>query len=140
MKSIPRYEIEIVNFGEGFYHESTLSTLTGLPFDEVHEAVKATGRKSWGGQLYIKTLQNLGFNTNPRFIKFNPHTPYPCILRCCNQKKGYWYVFYYNGGIVYDWKGNSFQLTDNRNVRNFKGSYFLKNYGMKVTSMLEVWV
>lgn len=65
------YEFEVINYGRPYFHESTLSTLTGLEFNEVHTLVKSIGKKRWGGQLYIKALQNLGFNTNPRFVKFN---------------------------------------------------------------------
>lgn len=135
-----KYEFEVINYGRPYFHESTLSTLTGLEFNEVHPFVKSTGKKQWGGQLYIKALQNLGFNTNPRFVKFNPETKYPCILRCRTHEKGIWYLFYYCNGTVYDWWGNSFELTDITNVACIKGSYFLKQYQMKVTSMLEVWI
>ncbi|MFD1770882.1 hypothetical protein [Sphingobacterium suaedae] len=135
-----KYEFEIVNFGDGYWHESTLATMSGLPFAEVHAAVKATGRDRWGGQLYVITFQSLGFNTNPRFVKFDPSTSLPCILRCRNHVKGYWYVFYYNAGVVYDCVGNSFLLNDHGEVTLRNGSYFLKCYGMKVTSMLQVWV
>ena len=134
------YEIEVLDYGKDFWHESTLSTLTGLPFDEVHNTVLKMNKKCWGGQLYIKAFQSLGFNTNLRFVKFDKDTPYPCILRCCNHTKGYWYLFYYNAGIVYDAAGYSFSLDDPTQVRQTKGSYFLKNYGMKVTSMLQVWI
>lgn len=134
------YEFEIINYGQIYFHESTLSTLTGLDFDEVHPLVKSIGKERWGGQLYIKALQNLGFNTNPRFVKFNPDTSYPCIIRCRNHEKGIWYLFYFCNGIVYDWLGNSFLLTDKSHVAKIRGSHFLKQYQMKVTSMLEVWI
>lgn len=134
------YEFEIINYGQPYFHESTLSTLTGLDFGEVHNMVKSIGKKRWGGQLYIKALQNLGFNTNPRFVKFNPDTSYPCILRCRNKEKGVWFLFYYCNGIVYDWWGNSFQLNNKAEVARIRGSYFLKKYQMKITSMLEVWI
>ncbi len=135
-----KYEFEIVNYGRPYFHESTLSTLTGLEFDEVHTFVKSTGKKRWGGQLYIKALQNLGFNTNPRFVKFNADSNYPCILRCRNKEKGVWYLFYYCNGTVYDCWGNSFELTDKSHVATIRRSYFLKKYQMKVTSILEVWI
>lgn len=135
-----KYEFEIVNYGRPYFHESTLSTLTGLGFDEVHSIVKSIGKKRWGGQLYVKTLQNLGFNTNPRFVKFNPDTPYPCLLRCRNREKGVWFLFYYCNGMVYDFCGHSFLLTNKFQVAVIKRSYFLKHSQMKVTSMLEVWV
>lgn len=135
-----KYEFKIVNYGRPYFHESTLSTLTGLEFDDVHSFVKSIGKNKWGGQLYIKALQNLGFNTNPRFIKFNPETSYPCILRCRNHENGIWYLFYFCNGIIYDCWGTSFLLTDKSQVATIKGSYFLKQYQMKVTSMLEVWI
>ena len=52
-----KYEFEVINYGRSYFHESTISTLTGLEFDEVHRLVKSLGKKMWGGQLYIKFLQ-----------------------------------------------------------------------------------
>lgn len=135
-----KYEIEVVCYGPDLHNQSVISSLTGLDFDEADQAVKSISRKSWSGQTYVKVFQNLGFNTNPRFVKFDPITPYPCVMRCRNHKKGYWYLFLYHDGIVYDIHGNSFRLDDPYNVTIRKGSYILKNYGMKVTSMLQVWV
>ncbi len=135
-----KYEIEIVDYGQGYMHQSILSSLTGLEFDEVDKVVRSIRRKRWGGQTFIKAFQALGFNTNPRFVKFDPETPYPCILRCSGQNKGYWYVFYYNDGIIYDGHMHSFALGDASKVRKYNNSYFLKRYGMKVTSMLEVGI
>lgn len=134
-----KYEIEVVNYGPDQHHQSAISSLTGLYFEEADQAVKEVNRKCWGGQTYVKIFQNLGFNTNPRFIKFDPATPYPCIMRCSNHVKGYWYLFIYHDGIVYDLYGNSFRLDDKTYVSKRNGSYFLKHYGMKVTSMLQVW-
>ena len=135
-----KYEIEVVSYGPDLYNQSVISSLTGLNFEEADQAVRSISRKSWVGQTYVKVFQNLGFNTNPRFVKFNPDTPYPCIMRCRNHVKGYWYLFLYHDGMVYDIHGNSFRLYDPYNVASRNGSYFLKNYGMKVTSMLQVWV
>lgn len=135
-----KYEIEVVSYGPDLYNQSVISSLTGLDFDEADPAVKSISRKSWNGQTYIKIFQNLGFNTNPRFVKFDPATPYPCIMRCRNHGKGYWLLFLYQNDIVYDLHGNSFRPDDPYNVVKRNGSYFLKNYGMKVTSMLQVWV
>jgi len=135
-----KYEFDVINYGELYFNESVLSTLTGLEINEVHRLVKSIGKKRWGGQLYIKALQILRFNTNPRFVKFNPETPYPCILRCRNHQKGIWYLFYYCNGIIYDYCGNSFLLINKSQVAIIKGSFFLKQYQMKITSMLEVWI
>lgn len=135
-----KYEIEVVNYGPDHHNQTAISTLTGLCFEEADQAVKKVNRKCWGGQTYVKVFQNLGFNTNPRFIKFDPATPYPCIMRCSNYVKGYWYLFIYHDGIVYDLFANSFRLDDKMHVSKRNGSYFLKHYGMKVTSMLQVWI
>ena len=135
-----KYEIEVVNYGPDLHNHSAISSLTGLSFEEADQVVKDVNRKCWGGQTYVKVFQNLGFNTNPRFIKFDPATPYPCIMRCSNHVKGYWYLFIYHDGIVYDLYGNSFRLDDKTYVSKRNGSYFLKHYGMKVTSMLQVWI
>lgn len=135
-----KYELEVVSYGPNLYNQSVISSLIGLDFDEADQAVKAISCKSWSGQTYVKVFQNLGFTTNPRFVKFDPKTPYPCIMRCRNHVKGYWYLFLYHDGIVYDLHGNSFHLDDPYNVAFRNGSYFLKNYGMKVTSMLQVWI
>ena len=135
-----KYEIEFVCYGPDLHNHSVISSLTGLDFEEADKAVRAVRRKSWSGQTYVKVFQNLGFNTNPRFVKFDPATPYPCIMRCRNHVKGYWYLFLYHDGVVYDLYGNSFRLDDSCNVVNRNGSYFLKLYAMKVTSMLQVWM
>lgn len=134
------YEIMICIWGENYHHESTISTLTGLEFEEAKEAVKKMKTKRWTGQVYIKCFQMLGFNTNQRFIRFDPSTDKPCILRCRNHTKGYWYLFYYNNGFIHDIHGWRFSLKDPESVSFKNGSYFLKDYGMKVTSMLEVWI
>lgn len=134
-----KYEVDIVCYGPDLYNQSVISSLTGLDFDESDKAVKEIKRKCWDGQTYVKLFQNLGFKTNPRFVKFDPNTLYPCIMRCRNDKKGYWYLFLYHDSIVYDLHGNSFRLDDPYNVAIRNSSYFLKLYGMKVTSMLQVW-
>lgn len=135
-----KYEIEVVSYGDGLYNQSVISSLTGLDFEESDEAVKSVKRLCWSGQTYVQVFRKLGFNTNQRFIKFDPQTPYPCIMRCTNHKKGVWYLFLYHQGMVYDIHGNSFHITDTNEVSILNGSYFLKWYNMKVTSMLQVWI
>lgn len=49
-------------------------------------------------------------------------------------------MFLYHQGIVYDIHGNRFQLNDPNEVSKMNGSFFLKWYNMKVTSMLQVWI
>ncbi len=134
------YEIEVVFYGDGLYNQSVISSLTGLDFEDSDKSVKEVKRLLWSGQTYVQVFRKLGFNTNPRFIKFDPQTPYPCIMRCINHKKGVWYLFLYHQGVVYDIHGNSFHLNDPSEVSKMNGSYFLKWYRMKVTSMLQVWI
>jgi len=135
-----KYEIEVVFYGGGLHNQSVITSLTGLDFEESDKAVKAVKRQHWSGQTYVQVLRKLGFNTNPRFVKFDPETPYPCIMRCTNHKKGVWYLFLYHQGMVYDIYGNSFHLKDSNEVSKLNGCFFLKWYGMKVTSMLQVWI
>lgn len=134
------YEVIIADYGPGYHNHSAISSLTGLTFGEADEAINKVNRKDWGGQTYVKCFQDLGFNTNPRFIKFDPETKYPCIMRCTNKKKGYWYLFIYNNGTVYDLYGNAFNFYSEKHVIQRNGKIFLKDYGMKVTSMLQVWI
>ncbi len=134
------YEIEVVFYGDGLCNQSVISSLTGLDFEDSDMAVKEVKRLSWSGQTYVQVFRKLGFNTNQRFVKFDPETPYPCIMRCINHKKGVWYLFLYHQGMVYDIHGNSFHLNDPDEVAKVNGSYFLKWYGMKVSSMLQVWI
>jgi hypothetical protein len=82
MSKLLKYEIEFVNYGPDHHNQTAISSLTGLSFEEADQAVKDMKKKCWGGQTYVKVFQNLGFNTNPRFIKFDSATPYPCIMRC----------------------------------------------------------
>lgn len=83
-----KYEIQVVSHGVGCHNHSAICSLTGLSFEEVDHAIKRVNRRCWSGQTYIKVFESLGFNSNPRFIKFDPNTPYPCILRCRNHEKG----------------------------------------------------
>lgn len=135
-----QYEFEVVNYGDPYWHESMLSTMTGLSFDEVSQAVKAIKKERWNGTDHIKALQSLGFNTNNRFVPFDKDTPYPCILRCHNGQKGVWWIFYYCNGVVYNHEGLSFLLDDRFNCVCRKGKYYFYHHGMKVTSMLQVWI
>jgi len=66
-----KYEIEVVSYGDGLYNQSVISSLTGLDFEDSDKAVKEVKRLLWSGQTYVQVFRKLGFNTNPRFIKFD---------------------------------------------------------------------
>jgi len=107
--------------------------LTGLPKEDLIEAQKEVWRlnrrslsKGWGGQSFIQLFRFLGFNTNNRFIKFDPDTDKPCIMRTTSFQKGYWYGFIYHDGLV----NNEMALED------WKKCY----KKLKITSMLQIWI
>jgi len=135
-----QYEFEVVDYGEPYWHESMISTLTGLPFEDAHKAVQSISKERWNGTDHIKALQSLGFSTNNRFVPFDKESPYPTILRCHNGQKGCWWLYYYCNGMVYDVYGDSFILDDRENCVTRKGKYYFYRHGMKVTSMLQVWI
>lgn len=137
-----KYELEHVWWPE-HGHESMIGTLTGLPLEDI---LKVTSKmpEAWSGQMYIKVLRKLGFNTNNRFVKFDPETPYPCIIRMKshNPKDPNWYAAVYNDGTLY----NQDQERDfEREMRHVLGKYFTKtwqvdNIILRVSSMLQVWI
>ena len=110
------------------YHHHTIAMLTGLPIEEIK--AKAPDRGLWHTRDYIKTFRDLGFNCNDRFIKFDPNTPYPCIMRYTTpEDKNHWYSEVYYDGLVYSWN-NCSDLT----------SFKILNPELKITSMLQVWI
>lgn len=125
-----KYEIEIVYFGDNFWFESAIGTLTGLPFDEIKPHTSKITR--WTGQSFVKVFRQLGFNTNTRWIKFERDSKYPCMMRCRKPGvKNNWYGFVYYDGYIYipgEKTGMSWNLW-NRLYPNYK-----------VTSMLQVWI
>lgn len=131
------YEIEHIFLGRNRSMTNLYCTLTGLEPEEVEPLIK----QRMGGQMFISIFRELGYNTNDRFIKFDRNTPYPIVLRCCNHEKGVWFPFVYHQGIIFDVCYNRFINIDDKNqVRCMNGKYFLIDYGMRVTSMLQVWI
>lgn len=139
-----KYEIESVNFGRYMHHENIIGMLTGLPLDEINTALKKLGiippypydfksKDIWNTRDYLNTFHALGFNTNPRFKKFDPETKYPCIMRCKQrgEENGYWYGWVYNDNTVYD--THSQVCTFDQWIEIYKKDY-------RVTSMLQVWI
>lgn len=101
-----------------------IGVLTGLPYDEIKAACPAGD--CWGGQAFVMAFRKLGFNTTPRWVKFDPGTDKPCIIRTTSEKKGYWHAWIYNDGLV----NNSYTLEQ-----------FTKEFPEdRITSMLQVWI
>jgi hypothetical protein len=131
------YEIELVTSNGHDYWESLFATLTGLDKVEVWNRLPANIReaRSWGGANFVQAARALGFNCNPRFIKFDPATPWPCILRCkpVDKECRWWYSRVYHQGSVYQVGGQRPLIQ--------KLEYFLRdNPQFRITSMLQVWM
>lgn len=130
------YEIELVPMAsEHDWHESQLATLTGLPKQEVSERLPEKYRKvgSWGGQGYVQCARALGYNCNLRFIKFDPTTPWPCIMRVQSPEiKNGWWALIYHQGQVYDvaWPPHRQPLA----------AWQAAHPDCRITSMLQVWM
>lgn len=111
-----------------------VAVLTGLEIDDIKEVnievCRVNGisryKTAWGGQHFIKLFRALGFNTNDRFVKFDPNTDKPCIIRTTSFQKGYWYAFIFDGKLV-----DNIWTLEQFHVRWKK---------LKITSMLQVWI
>ena len=145
------YEIELVEFDpDSLYacerHLVTYATLTGLDRDEIWQRWPEALRKDggWGGRKHVEAALALGFNTNPKFKKFDPETPWPCILRVQVPKhwgwKGCWWRLIYHQGQVY----NPTSADSDPNcsgwsmlsIKEFEARYKM----CRITSMLQVWM
>lgn len=124
-----KYEIDHINFGDGFHFQSEIAMLTGLGLDEVLSATSKESR--WSGQAFVRLFQSLGYSCNNRWIKFDRNTKYPCMIRCKKPKvKSHWYGWVYYDGFIYDvYEGKITWAQWNAMWPNFK-----------VTSMLQVWI
>lgn len=137
-----KYEIGFVNLGFDKGMAYLFCTLTGLEKEEVFPFIKDRLK----GSDFKRIFQKLGYNTNDRFISFDPETRYPVVLRLRGREKGYWYAFVYSNGHIYDPYNNKvFRLDDEFYVRKIKGKYFLTMswlYGqpLRITSMMQVWI
>lgn len=135
------YEIEPV-YWPNYPHLSEIATLTGLEFEDIKQVTDQLGKR-WNGQTYINVFHKLGFNTS-KFIKFDPETKYPCMLRLSRKDDSFWYVFVYNDNKLYHRKEVSFF---DEVFRYLNGSYYTNldtrignNKAYKITSMLQVWI
>lgn len=124
-----KFEIPF-NYFDGKHHETIIGLLTGLTLEEIEAATPR--RKFWYTRDYMHAFFKLGFNTNPRFIRFDPATEYPCIMRC--QKKpddGHWYGWVYYDNLVYHTHGYLWEF--DKWIEEYSEDF-------RVTSMLQVWI
>ncbi|WP_400190679.1 hypothetical protein [Hymenobacter sp. B81] len=132
------YEIELVpSETEGDYFEAMMATITGLSKGEIRERVPAQllDAKRWRGASFREVAHALGYNVLPRFVKFDPATAWPCVLRIKVPEqwgwKGCWWALLYNQREVYDVQRNQ--------------SYSLEQWQRiwpecRITSMLPIWI
>lgn len=128
-----KYEIEPV-YHPGYFFESQICSLTGLELEEVTKHTEKI--KTWRGRTYIDLFRELGFNTNPRFMKFDAETKYPCLMRTVQRsgKRTYWYGFVYHDSMVY--VIGEGPLPIKMGLYQFTQAY----PHLKITSMLQVWI
>lgn len=135
------YELELVAATDSLdYRACFMATLTGLPKEEVAERLpQLINMNSWGGRHFVEAAGLLGYNTNPRFVKFAPETPWPCVLRVQVPDawgwKGKWWALIYNQGRVYNVSGFNDEWHE-CSFANFKTAY----QDCRITSMLQVWI
>lgn len=124
-----KYELDWTRSEDNGHHE-IIAILTGLPIEEI-EAVSPK-RDAWYGRDFIEIFRKLGFNVNPRYIKFRPETEYPCMMRFRDKtdKKVCWYSWVYYDDIVYCGGGERWTLDD----------WIKASPNCRVTSMLQVWI
>lgn len=129
-----KYEIEAV-FHPLHFFESQICSLTGLELEEVLQHTKKI--KTWRSRTYIDLFRELGFNTNHRFIKFDPDTKYPCLMRTkeYGPEGKHWYGFVYYDHLVY-MIGEDTEQVGAIGLNRFKAYY----PQLKITSMLQVWI
>lgn len=128
------YEIEMVRSCGWDYWESMYATLTGLPKHEVWEkwpdSLRLAG--SWGGQDFVRAARALGFNCNVRWVKFDPETPWPCILRLQDTTlKSGWRSRLHHQGNVYHVDSGIIQPLE---------KFLFNCQHLRITSMLQVWM
>lgn len=133
-----RYEIEPVFWGRDRWFESEIGTLTGLPLEDILPVTSNISH--WSGGTYRKVIQELGYNTNGRFMKFDKETRWPCLMRCKrHDDKSHWFGWVYHRGKIYC-EGKEYQFSDF--YRNLSGQEYFswENKVYKITSMLQVWI
>lgn len=119
-----KYEINEVNHGSELGLQTLVCMLTGLSLEEVQIVTDSTPNR-WGGQMFVKVFQSLGFNTNMSFTKFDP-------------KDTDWWAYVYYDNVIYDSNGgkHNFKLC----TREYKGKFYFRHIQLRITSMLQVWI
>lgn len=141
------------------YQLSELATLSGLNKADIWQLLPERLRRSngWRGRDYIEVAELLGFNTTPRFVKFEEDTPWPCLLRLRLTKEvlaaeskrlqletgnpskkatDYWYTVVYNQGHVYEVSPAPGQ----RPVKSLEDWLFDVGHHYRITSMLSFYL
>jgi hypothetical protein len=128
------YEVELIKAPQEREVEGLIAVLTGLPLCEVIAASKVKPGAGWYGREMRDLVHSLGFNCSPRFLPFDPNTPYPALMRYVFKKENRgtgWDVLAYNDRKVYlpvqEWV---------MELENFKTC----NRNLKITSMMQVWI
>lgn len=138
-----KYEIEFHGREEcGHDCFALVYMLTGYGMNELIERLpQRLHDKGWYGRDFREVFALLGFDCNPQFKKFDPATPYPCLLRFRPTKReivrrkqagmkypNFWDCYVYYDGLVYSPdEGCVYPLT-------------LFNPAYKITSMMQAWV
>jgi hypothetical protein len=124
------YEIDYTRHHPENGHHEIIAILTGLPIEEIHAV--ASDKQVWHSRMYVQAFKQLGFNVNPRFVKWDHTTPYPCMMRFkrIDIKESYWHALAYNNGKVYPGNGEWWLLESFTNA----------NPHLRITSMLQVWI
>ena len=123
-----KYELDWTRTHDNHHHQ-IIAVLTSLSIEEIISASPKSNK--WHGRDYVKTFYKLGFNTSERFVKFDPSTDKPCMIRAVeidNERSGWYSWAYYDNCIVDDGVQYSLGLWTR---------YFPQ---LKITSMLQVWI
>lgn len=130
MEQKNKWEIKFVN-NPYYYNRRLVIMITGYSFQEVTDVTGQAER--WYSRKFKESFRALGFNCSERFIKFDPDTERPAILRSVSslpEESGGWFASVYYDGKVYVPGTGIFTLQEH--TEQFP---HLKN-----SSMLEVWI
>jgi len=124
-----KIEIEFVN-NPYYYCTRLVAMCTGYTLDQLL-SVHDPKQGGWRGKDFINLFNVLGFNCNHRFIKFDPKTEHPCLMRSkIFNVSSFWEVCVYYNGICYVPGHGKYTLDEYQDT--FKD--------LKITSMLQVWI
>ena len=134
-----KYEVEWVRpEQEDQYLHALIATVTGLPLAEILAAHTKNGNR-WYYRDIKALIRSLGFVCPPQFIKFDPATPYPALLRYSPTKEEM-----RREGIKSAW--SSLLAYNDGHVMGDHGPYPIAEWQSfheghyRITSMLPVWM